>query len=124
SCHMTRRTTRSRIIPYTTLLRSARTVDSHRKPGYDPVELFIDPAIKFPMLSLGSKVLKKKLGFRQLMDVTPLDATLVKGSHGRISENDDQWPIFVGEQLEQGKETIEAVDVFSYILKTLGVEKA
>jgi predicted AlkP superfamily pyrophosphatase or phosphodiesterase len=102
----------------------ARTVDIHRKPGYDPVELFIDPAIKFPMLSLGSKVLKKKLGFRQLMDVTPLDATLVKGSHGRISENDDQWPIFVGEQLEQGKETIEAVDVFSYILKTLGVEKA
>lgn len=101
----------------------ARTVDIHRKPGYDPVELFIDPAIKFPMLSLGSKVLKKKLGFRQLMDVTPLDATLVKGSHGRISENDDQWPIFVGEQLEQGTETIEAVDVFSYILKTLGVEK-
>src|SRR5690606_34930919 len=79
----------------------ARTVDIHRKPGYDPVELFIDPAIKFPMLSLGSKVLKKKLGFRQLMDVTPLDATLVKGSHGRVPENNDQWPIFVGDQLEQ-----------------------
>ncbi|NBV49562.1 MAG: alkaline phosphatase family protein, partial [Verrucomicrobia bacterium] len=27
----------------------ARTVDIHRKPGYDPVELFIDPKIRFPM---------------------------------------------------------------------------
>ena len=38
----------------------ARTVDIHRKPGYDPVELFFDPVTKS----------------------IPLDATLVKGSHG------------------------------------------
>ena len=57
----------------------ARTVDIHRKPGYDPVELFLDPAIRVPPLALGSRLVRKKLGFRTLMDVIPLDATLVQG---------------------------------------------
>ena len=61
----------------------ARTLDIHRKPGYDLVELILDPAISFPKLALGWRLLKKALGFRTLMDVIPLDATLVKGSHGR-----------------------------------------
>src|SRR5690606_27003303 len=65
----------------------ARTVAIHAKPGYDPVEGFADPNIKFLKAKVGMKVLKKKLGFRYLMDVIPLDATLVKGSHGRISED-------------------------------------
>lgn len=43
----------------------ARSVDIHRKPGYDPVEMFFDP-----------QAMKAGLG------PTPLDATLVKGSHG------------------------------------------
>ena len=63
----------------------ARTVDIHRKPGYDPVELFLDPAIRCPKLTIGSTLLRKKLGFRTLMDVIPLDAALVKGSHGRLA---------------------------------------
>jgi predicted AlkP superfamily pyrophosphatase or phosphodiesterase len=73
----------------------ARCVDIHRKPGYDPVEMFLNPAIKFPLLTIGAKVLKKKLGFRYLMDVIPLDARLVKGSHGRIPESDLDKPILV-----------------------------
>jgi predicted AlkP superfamily pyrophosphatase or phosphodiesterase len=56
----------------------ARTVDIHRKPGYDPVELFMNAS----KLRIAGKLLKKKLGLRTLMDVIPLDATLVKGSHG------------------------------------------
>jgi predicted AlkP superfamily pyrophosphatase or phosphodiesterase len=60
----------------------ARTVDIHRKPGYDPVELFLDPAIRSPKLRIASTLLKRKLGLRALMQVTPLDASLVKGSHG------------------------------------------
>ncbi|MGJ8682752.1 alkaline phosphatase family protein, partial [Paraglaciecola sp.] len=60
----------------------ARTVDIHRKIGYDPVEMFVDPDFKFPLLAVIKRVLKKKLGFRYLMDVIPLDAELVKGSHG------------------------------------------
>jgi hypothetical protein len=61
----------------------ARTVDIHRKPGYDPVELFLDPKIPLPKLKIAWRLLQKQLGFRMLMDVVPLDASLVKGSHGR-----------------------------------------
>jgi len=62
----------------------ARTVDIHRKPGYDPVELFIDPKIVMPKAAIGWRLAKKKLGFRRLMDVIPLDTSLVRGSHGRV----------------------------------------
>ena len=73
----------------------ARTIDIHRKPGYDPVELFVDPAIKIPMLKIASKLVKKKLGFRMLMDLIPLDATLVKGSHGRVPNDRREFPILI-----------------------------
>ena len=73
----------------------ARCVDIHRKPGYDPVELFVDPAIRFPKLKIASKLLQKKLGLRMLMDLIPLDAKLVKGSHGRVPEDKDEWPVIV-----------------------------
>ena len=65
----------------------ARTVDIHRKPGYDPVELFLDPALRLPKVSVGWRLAKKALGFRYLMDVIPLDASLVKGSHGRPTDD-------------------------------------
>ena len=58
----------------------ARCVDIHRKPGYDPVELFLDPKISLVKLKILRRLAQKKLGFRMLMDVIPLDATLVKGS--------------------------------------------
>jgi len=73
----------------------ARTVEIHRKPGYDPVELFVDPALPFPKLSIGWRLIKKKLGFRVLMDVIPLDASLVKGSHGRITDRPEDGPLFI-----------------------------
>ncbi len=62
----------------------ARTVDIHRKPGYDPVELFLDKNLHFPKLRIAKRLVQKKLGFRYLMDVIGLDATVVKGSHGRL----------------------------------------
>ncbi len=58
----------------------ARTVDIHRKPGYDPVELFIDPRMRLAGPRVAMTLLKKKLGFRYLMRVIPTDATLVQGS--------------------------------------------
>ena len=73
----------------------ARTVDIHRKPGYDPVELFVDPDIKFPQLKVAGKVLKKKLGFRMLMDVIPIKPELVKGSHGRLISHSDEGPLLI-----------------------------
>ena len=66
----------------------ARTVDIHRKPGYDPVELFMDPDIRFPVLKVGSVLARRKvLGSRALLDVIGLDASLVKGSHGRLTDD-------------------------------------
>ncbi|MDA0347116.1 MAG: alkaline phosphatase family protein [Verrucomicrobia bacterium] len=75
----------------------ARCVDIHRKPGYDPVELFLDPTIRLPFLKIAWFLLKKKLGFRALLDVIPLDANLVKGSHGRIPEDENDWPLIISE---------------------------
>lgn len=73
----------------------ARTVDIHRKPGYDPAELFIDPSLPLPKLRIASRLLRKKLGMRYLMDVIPLDATLVKGSHGRPTDRAEDGPLFI-----------------------------
>ncbi len=76
----------------------ARTVDIHRKPGYDPVEMFTDPSDPFTAVKVGVKLLKKKLGFRTLMNVIPLDAGLVKGSHGRIPDTKEDFPIFISDK--------------------------
>jgi predicted AlkP superfamily pyrophosphatase or phosphodiesterase len=96
----------------------ARCVDIHRKPGYDPVEMFADPNIKLLKAKIGLKILKKKLGFRYLMDVIPLDATLVKGSHGAIPKDSLDHPIFVSKNpdLFDG-DKLEAVAVMDLILK-------
>ena len=76
----------------------ARLVEIHRKPGYDPVELFLDPAIRFPKLAVGWRLARRALGLRTLMDVIPLDATLVKGSHGRVTDNAADGPIFMSSE--------------------------
>ncbi|MBI4327521.1 MAG: alkaline phosphatase family protein [Chloroflexi bacterium] len=75
----------------------ARCVDIHRKPGYDPVELFLDPKLRFPSLRIAWRLLQKQLGFRMLMDVIPLDATLVRGSHGRRPASQREWPVLIVE---------------------------
>ncbi|NJL79552.1 MAG: alkaline phosphatase family protein [Richelia sp. RM2_1_2] len=98
----------------------ARTVDIHRKPGYDPVELFVDPQIKFPKLKIGSKLLQKKLGFRYLMDVIPMDASLVKGSHGCIPPTPDVAPLFITKKTDLlNSESIKPTDVCGLILQHL-----
>ena len=94
----------------------ARTVDIHRKPGYDPVELFLDPKITFPKLKIARRLLQKKLGFRMLMDVIPLEATLVKGSHGRRPADKKDWPVFITDQPGLlDAEQIESTDVFEIL---------
>jgi len=76
----------------------ARLVEIHRKPGYDPVELFLDPAIRSPKLAVGWRLARRALGFRVLMDVIPLDATLVKGSHGRVTDAAAEGPLFISSE--------------------------
>jgi hypothetical protein len=95
----------------------ARTVDIHRKPGYDPVELFLDPSLAFPQAKIAWRLLQKKLGFRMLMDVIPLDATLVKGSHGRRPQRIEDFPVLISPRPELlGNPVIEATDVY-HVLK-------
>jgi len=75
----------------------ARTVDIHRKPGYDPCELFIDPAITLPKLRVARRLLQKMLGFRYLMDVVPLDPSLVRGSHGLAPTDPLDGPVLISD---------------------------
>ena len=96
----------------------ARTVDIHRKPGYDPVELFLDSKIPAVKLKIAWRMLQKKLGLRMLMDVIPLDATLVKGSHGCRPADKKDWPVFITSQPEiLGAKQIESTDVFQILLR-------
>jgi predicted AlkP superfamily pyrophosphatase or phosphodiesterase len=76
----------------------ARLVEIHRKPGYDPVELFLDPAIRAPKLAIGWRLAKRALGLRTLMDVIPLDAGLVKGSHGRPTDDPGSGPLLISSE--------------------------
>ena len=78
----------------------ARTVDIHRKPGYDPVELHVDMATRG----------------------IPLDATLVKGSHGAPATDDRQRGLIVTSQpgVLEGP-PIADTDVCELILRQFGV---
>lgn len=80
----------------------ARCVDIHRKYGYDPMELFVDPELALPKLRIAGKLLRKILGFRMLMDVISLDPSLVKGSHGTVPTSQDEWPVLIGTGVIQG----------------------
>jgi hypothetical protein len=99
----------------------ARTVDIHRKPGYDPVELFMDPDIRFPMLKVGGILARRKLlGARALLDITPLDASLVRGSHGRITDDPAHGPVFIsGDPLLVPEGQVDATAVKGLLLQQL-----
>jgi predicted AlkP superfamily pyrophosphatase or phosphodiesterase len=73
----------------------ARTVDIHRKPGYDPCELLLDPALRLPRLRIAWRLAQKALGQRMLMDVIGLDAAQVRGSHGRLAQDPLDGPVFL-----------------------------
>jgi predicted AlkP superfamily pyrophosphatase or phosphodiesterase len=91
----------------------ARTVEIHKKPGYDPVELFLDPKISVPIFKVGSILLKKKMGFRYTMNVIPLNADLVNGSHGRIPESKNDWAVLIGG--ERSESVISGTEVFGIL---------
>lgn len=78
----------------------ARTVDIHRKPGYDPCELFLEHSTVPPKVRIAWKLFKRKLGFRTLMDVIPLDPSIVRGSHGRVDQPRGFEPVLFGEGLD------------------------
>ncbi|HEX5962583.1 MAG TPA: hypothetical protein VFY42_02560, partial [Gemmatimonadales bacterium] len=102
----------------------ARTVDIHRKPGFDPVELFIDPELKLPQAKVGLTLLKKQLGFRYLMEVIPLDASLVRGSHG-LPTPPGAGPLFMTERPDLlSAPAIDATGVCDLMLRHLQTDGA
>ena len=93
----------------------ARTVDIHKKPGYDPVEMFMTSKPR-----AAYKLLRKKMALRYVMDVIPLDATLIKGSHGRINTASEFHPLIVTDK-KLNKEKLQAANVYDVIWESLGL---
>jgi len=91
----------------------ARAVDIHKKPGYDPVEMFMTSKLR-----AGYKLLRKKAALRYVMDVIPLDATLIKGSHGSINTSSSFHPVLITSQ-ELAKKELQATDVYDVIWQHL-----
>jgi predicted AlkP superfamily pyrophosphatase or phosphodiesterase len=96
----------------------ARTVDIHRKPGYDPVELFLDPDIANVKLKIGWTLAKKLAGFRYLMNVIPLKPELVQGTHGRAVSG-DHGPLLICGNRRGARETMHQTEVKGFLLEQL-----
>ncbi len=95
----------------------ARCVDIHKKPGFDPVEMFMSSKLR-----AGYKLLKKKAGFRYVMDVIPLDAGLIKGSHGRVGVKPEYQPVLISDKINPG-DTFLATEVYDLIWDILNGKK-
>lgn len=92
----------------------ARCIDIHRKPGYDPCELFMTSKLRAI-----ARVAQKKLGFRYRVDVIPLDPTLVRGSHGLLT-SPDQGPLIVGPSSDSLPLPNDMRHVNAYLRQLLG----
>jgi predicted AlkP superfamily pyrophosphatase or phosphodiesterase len=100
----------------------ARTVDIHRKPGYDPCELFFDPNLWWPRGRALWRLVQKKLGFRTLFDVVPLDPGLVRGSHGLPALDVADRPVLIGDGVAPAEEPLPMTAVQGLLLRAFGLE--
>jgi predicted AlkP superfamily pyrophosphatase or phosphodiesterase len=98
----------------------ARTVDIHRKPGYDPVELFLDPDSRLVKARIAWTLAKKIAGFRYLMNVIPLKPELVRGTHGRVTVG-DAGPILICSNKKGQKDRFHQTEFKAFLLTQLGV---
>jgi len=99
----------------------ARAVAIHHKPGYDPAELFFDPALRFPKLRAARRLIQKKLGFRTIFDLVPLDAGIVRGSHGLLATNTEDKPILIGHGTKPAAAVLPMTAVRDVLLERLCV---
>jgi predicted AlkP superfamily pyrophosphatase or phosphodiesterase len=91
-----------------------RTVDIHRKPGYDPRELFMTSPLR-----AAAKLAARKAGFRALLDVIPLDASLVRGSHGLLPASPAAGPLILSDSKSFAVESILQAGVKEFLLRRL-----
>ncbi|MGW3243830.1 alkaline phosphatase family protein [Streptomyces sp. NPDC001070] len=99
----------------------ARLVEIHRKPGYDPVELFMDPADPYVRVKAVAALASKKLGMRYRMAVVPLDPSAIRGSHGRLPTSDDEGPLILCSIPRAISGRVAATDVKSLLLRLAGL---
>ncbi|HEX6358442.1 nucleotide pyrophosphatase/phosphodiesterase family protein [Actinophytocola sp.] len=102
----------------------ARGVEIHRKPGYDPAELFFNPADKLAKAKAGLNLVRKKVGLRYAMQVVPLDPSYVRGSHGRLPTSADDGPVMlcsVPDAAPPGP--VAAVEVRDLLLQLQGISE-
>jgi predicted AlkP superfamily pyrophosphatase or phosphodiesterase len=99
----------------------AKLVEIHRKPGYDPAELFLDPADPLVKARAGLALARKKLGFRYTMNVVPLDPSPVRGSHGRLPHDPKDGPVLLCSDPQATTERLAATDVRNLILRLGGL---
>jgi predicted AlkP superfamily pyrophosphatase or phosphodiesterase len=99
----------------------ARAVAIHNKPGFDPCELFFDPRLSFPKLHSARRLIQKKLGFRTIFDVVPLDGEIVRGSHGLAASDPRDRPILIGHSATPG-DSVPMTRVKELLLAALGLE--
>jgi len=98
----------------------ARCVDIHKKPGYDPCELLVDPTITLPALRVAKFKIARALGFRSTLQLTPLDASLIKGTHGRMQLAPGFEPVVLAENsLLPDTEFVSCQDISDIILRHL-----
>jgi hypothetical protein len=98
----------------------AKGVEIHRKPGYDPNELFFDPEDKLVKLKAGLTLARKKAGLRYSMQVVPLDSRFVKGTHGLLPETALDAPVLLCSEREGARDRIAAADVRDLLLDLCG----
>lgn len=99
----------------------AQLVEIHRKPGYDPVELFMDPHDPYVKLRAGAAVARKKLGMRYRMAVVPLDASPIRGSHGRLPADEADGPLLLSSRPGATEGPVAATDVKALLLRLAGL---
>ena len=99
----------------------ARGVEIHKKPGYDPAELFFDPDDRFVKLRAARNLAKKKVGLRYAMDVVPLDPSCVRGSHGRLPDTAADGPVLICSDPAAARDSIAATEVRDLLLQLAGL---
>lgn len=99
----------------------AQLVEIHRKPGYDPVELFMDPEDPYVRVKAVTAVARKKLGLRYRLAVVPLDPSPIRGSHGRLPPSDEEGPLILCSTPHAFTGPVRATEVKSLLLTLAGL---
>jgi len=102
----------------------ARGVEIHRKPGYDPAELFFDPQDRLVKARAALTLARKAVGLRYAMKVVPLDPAPVRGTHGRLPGRDEEGPMVLCDRPGVLGERLAATGVRDLLLDLVGVGSA